>query len=116
MKYIRQICVIFVFSFLGELCHAIIPLSIPASVYGMILLFTALRLKIVPKESVKEAGSFLVALLPLIFVVPAVGLLEYWHMIAGHAVAFGFLIVCSLVITFAVSGLVTQIVIRSKKK
>lgn len=116
MKYIRQICIIFIFSFLGELCHAIIPLSIPASVYGMILLFAALRLKIVPKESVKEAGSFLVALLPLIFVVPAVGLLEYWHVIAGHAVAFGFLIVCSLVITFAVSGLVAQIFIRSKKK
>ena len=112
MKYIRQICVIFIFSFLGELCHAAIPLSIPASVYGMVLLFAALRLKIVPKEGVKEAGSFLVALLPLIFV----GLMEYWHVIAGHAAAFGCLIVCSLVITFAVSGLVAQIFIRSKKK
>ena len=54
MKYIRQICIIFIFSFLGELCHAAIPLSIPASVYGMVLLFAALRLKIVPKEGVKE--------------------------------------------------------------
>ena len=70
------------------------------------MLFAALRLKIVPKEGVKKAGSFLVTLLPLIFVASALGLLEYRHIIAGHAVAFGFLIVCSLVITFAVSGLV----------
>lgn len=115
MKYIRQLCIIFIFSLSGELCHAFIPLSIPASVYGMVLLFAALKLKIVPKEGVKDAGGFLVALLPLVFVVPAVGLLEYWDVIAGHVIAFGCLIVLSLLITFAVSGLVTQIFIRSKR-
>ncbi len=54
--------------------------------------------------------------LPLIFVVPAVGPLEYWRVIAGHAAAFGCLIVLSLIITFAVSGLITQIFIRSERK
>ncbi len=115
MKYIRQLCIIFIFSFLGELCHAVIPLSVPPSVYGMVLLFAALKLKIVPKEAVREAGSFLVALLPLVFVVPAVGLLEHWHMIVGRAVAFGCLIFVSMILTFGVSGLITQIFIRSRK-
>lgn len=115
MKYIRQLCIIFVFSLSGELCHAVIPLSIPASVYGMVLLFAAIKLKVVPIEKVRDVGGFLVALLPLIFVVPAVGLLEYWHVIAGHVIAFGCLIALSLIITFAVSGLITQVFIRSKR-
>ena len=97
MKYIRQICVVFIFSLLGELCHAVIPLSLPASVYGMILLFAAIKLKVVPVEKVREAGGFLVALLPLIFVVPAVGLLGYWPVIAGNVIAFGCMIVFSLI-------------------
>lgn len=101
---------------LGEFCHAVVPLSIPASVYGMILLFAALRLKIVPKDGIKETGSFLVSLLPLMFVVPAVGLLDDWHMIADHAAAFGLLIVISLMMTFAVSGWITQMMIRRKRK
>lgn len=114
MKYIRQMCVILVFSLLGEFCRAVIPLSIPASIYGMVLLFAAMKLKIVSKEGVRETGGFLVALLPLIFVVPAVGLLEDWRMIAGNAAAFGCLIIVSLILTFAVSGLVTQAFIRRK--
>lgn len=115
MKYIRQLCVIFGFSLLGELCHALIPLSVPAAVYGMVLLFAALKLKIVPGEAVREAGGFLVALLPLIFVVPAVGLLDSWQAIAGHAAAFVCLILFSLVLTFAAAGLVTQAMIRRKR-
>ena len=42
MKYVRQFMIILLLSFLGELLKYMIPLSIPASIYGMILLFLAL--------------------------------------------------------------------------
>ena len=36
MKYLRQFCIILLFSFLGEGLHIILPLPVPASVYGLV--------------------------------------------------------------------------------
>ena len=42
MKYLKQFSIILFFSFLGEMLHALIPFPIPASVYGLVILLTAL--------------------------------------------------------------------------
>ena len=42
MKYLWQFLIIVAFSFVGELLHFLIPLPIPASIYGIVLLFVAL--------------------------------------------------------------------------
>ena len=72
MKYLKQICLILLFSFLGEVCRYLIPLTIPASIYGMVLLFVALALKLVRVESVRETGAFLTSLLPVLFVLSSI--------------------------------------------
>ena len=41
MKYIKQFFIILLISFLGEALHALLPLPIPASIYGIVLLFAA---------------------------------------------------------------------------
>lgn len=108
MKYLRQGCVILLFSFLGELCHWLIPWPVPASIYGMILLFGALTLKIIPFRWVQDTGGYLVSILPVLFVAPAVGILNCWEELAANAVAVIVIVVVSTVITFGVSGAVTQ--------
>ena len=72
MKYIRQFLIILLISFLGELLKYIIPLSVPASIYGMVLMFLALELKILKVSDVKETSTFLIEIMPLMFV-PAGG-------------------------------------------
>ena len=52
MKYIKQLSIILLISFLGELIHYLLPLPIPASIYGLILLFVALLTGIVPLSAV----------------------------------------------------------------
>lgn len=52
-KYLFQFARILAFCFLGEILHAVLPLPIPASVYGLILLLLALRFGIVKLEQVK---------------------------------------------------------------
>ena len=42
MKYLSQFLIILGFTFLGEALQRIIPLPIPASIYGLTLLFAAL--------------------------------------------------------------------------
>ncbi|MBS7317492.1 MAG: CidA/LrgA family protein [Bacteroidales bacterium] len=71
MKYIFQFLVIMVFAFIGEVLHHFIPLPVPASIYGIVLLFLALELRIVKVSDVKETSSFLIAVMPLMFLPPA---------------------------------------------
>ena len=81
MKYLSQFLIILGFTLAGEALQRIIPLPIPASVWGIALLFTALCLKLIKVEQVKETAAFLSSLLPLLFVSPAVKIVEDWALI-----------------------------------
>ena len=61
MQYIFQLLVILGASFLGEICNLLLPLPIPASVYGLVLLFAALMMGIIKLENVEKAATFLIA-------------------------------------------------------
>ena len=54
MKYLKQFGIILLISFIGEILNNAVPLPIPASIYGIIILFAALELKIVKLDSVKK--------------------------------------------------------------
>lgn len=108
MKYISQFLIILGFTLAGEALQGLIPIPIPASVYGLTLLFLALCLKIVKIEQVKEVGGFLTSLLPLLFVSPTVGVLENWSLIRPQLLSILLLLVASTALTFGISGLVTQ--------
>ena len=108
MKYLKQMSLILLFSFLGEVCRYLIPLTIPASIYGMLLLFAALSLKIIRVESVRESGVFLTSLLPVLFVPPLVRLMEYWPLIKPVLIAMFVISLVTTVLIFAFSGVVTQ--------
>lgn len=116
MKYLRQILLILLFSFLGEVLHGMLPWPIPASIYGMGLLFAALSLKIVKVEQVKDAGNFLVSFLPVLFVAPIVSLLDCWDQLKAHLLPIFLILIGSTVLCFAVSGHVTQWLMRRKEK
>ncbi len=108
MKYLSQFLIILGFSLLGEALQRLIPLPIPASVYGIVLLFAALCLGLVRVEQVKEAGGFLTSILPLLFVSPMVGILENWALLRGVLLPVCLLVLASTVLTFGVSGRVAQ--------
>ena len=78
MDLIFQFLRIMVFCFAGELCHNFLPLPIPASVYGLLLLLAALKLGWVKPEQVRTAALFLIGIFPLLFVPAAAGVMELW--------------------------------------
>lgn len=110
MKYLSQFCIIMGFSLVGEALQRILPLPIPASVYGLVLLFTALCLGFVKLEQVKDVGLFLTSILPILFVAPTVNILEYWDLIAPRLIPIGLLILGSTVLTFGISGTITRLI------
>ena len=116
MKYIIQFEIILAISLVGELLNRLIPLPIPASIYGMAILFTALCTGLIKLSAVKETGHFLVQIMPMMFIPATVGLLESWDIMQGFLTA---IIVISLVSTVSVifaSGHATQFIINLKKK
>lgn len=116
MKYLIQFLIIIAFSFLGELLHYFLPLPIPASIYGIVLLFVALELKWVKVKDIRETSSFLIAVMPVMFIPAAVGLMDSWKSIGNSWLAYIVVTVLSTFIVMAVSGVVTQYVIRRNKK
>ena len=112
MKYLSQFLIIMGFTLMGEALQRLIPVAIPASVYGLALLFLALCLKLVKVEQVKDVGGFLTSILPVLFVSPTVGILEHWSLIRPQLLAIALLLVASTVLTFAISGWLTQLLSR----
>ena len=116
MKYLSQFLRITAFTLAGELLQRLIPLPVPASVYGLVLLFVALCAGIVKLEQVKDAGGFLVSILPVLFVSPAVGILENWGLIKDVMISMIVVALTSTIITFAVAGRVTQSLRNKEEK
>ena len=116
MRWMKQFGIILLISFVGEILEKWIPLPIPASIYGIILLFLCLKLNIIPHEAVHETGKFLIEIMPLMFIPAAVGLLETWDVIAPAWLEYVAVTVISTWVVMIVSGRVTQFVIRRKRK
>ena len=116
MKYLRSFSIILLFTFSGELMHYLIPLPIPAAVYGIALMFGALCLKWIRPEQIRPCGNFLISIMPVLFVSPAVNLLDSWQEAKGNIIAILVLLLASTVLVFGISGAVTQFILRKGAK
>lgn len=101
-------------SFIGELLHKFLPLPVPAGIYGIILLFILLESKLLPLSSIKEVGTFFIDIMPVMLVPAAVELMDYWGLIRSQLIKYIIATVVSTVVVMAVSGLITQCIIRRK--
>ena len=116
MRFVFQFLIIMVFAFLGELLRHFIPLPIPASIYGIVLLFLALETKILKVSDIKETSSFLIAIMPLMFLPPAVGVIESWNLLRESWVPYVVVTLISTIVVMGVSGRVTPGIIRKGGK
>ena len=116
MKYIKQFLIIIIISFLGEILNNLIPFPIPASIYGIVIMFLSLELKIISLESVKDVGKFLIEIMPIMFVPSAVGLLTSWGILKDSWIEYLVITVLTTFIVMVVSGLVTQALISVRNR
>ena len=116
MKYMKQFLLILIITFLGEVVKEILPFPIPASIYGLLLLFGALEFHVIPLDAVRDAGKFLIEIMPLMFIPAAVGLIDSWEALKPICIPVVVILVVSTVVVMAVSGRITQFVIRRGQK
>ena len=108
--------IILVISLIGEMLKYLIPLPIPASIYGMILLFAGLMTGIIKLEAVRETGTFLIEIMPLMFIPAGVGLVTSWGTLKEIIVPVSIITVVTIVTVMATTGIVSQIIIRKSEE
>ena len=116
MKYLSQFLIILGFTLTGEALQRLLPLPIPASVWGLVLLFAALCTGLVKLEQVKAVGGFLTSILPILFVAPAVGIVEYWELLSSKLLGIALILLATTVLTFGITGRVTQALRKKEAK
>lgn len=116
MKYLRQFAVILTMTFLGEVLHLLLPLPVPASIYGMVLMLVSLMTGIVKLEQVRETGTFLIEIMPIMFIPAGVGLLDSWSSLRPILLPVFVVTAVSTIVVMGVSGKVTQFVIRKERQ
>ena len=58
MKYVRQFLIILVVSFAGELLNFLLPLPVPASIYGLVIMLLCLMTGLIPLDAVSVGMPF----------------------------------------------------------
>ena len=116
MKYIKQFTIILVVSFIGELLNYLIPLPVPASIYGLVIMLICLLTGVIPLHAVRDTGRFLVEVMPLMFIPGAVGLLESWGVLRPIWAPVLAITVVTTVAVMAATGRITQGLVRMGQK
>lgn len=78
MKYFRQFVIIMLVTCIGEVLHSLIPLPVPASIYGLVIMLALLMSHAVKLENVEKMADMLIELMPLMFIPAGVGLVASW--------------------------------------
>ena len=116
LKLLRQFLIILLLSLVGEGLHALLPLPVPASVYGLVLMLLCLCTGTLRLDQVERASDFLIEIMPVMFVPAAVGLTESWEQLPGVLVPVLVIMVLTTVLVMVVTGHVTQFVMKWREK
>ena len=114
-NYLFQFARILAFCFLGEVCHAVLPLPVPASVYGMLLLLICLCTKVIKLDQIQETADFMLVAMPLVFVGPGVALMESFGLMKDSLLGILVISVLSTMAVMVLTGLIAQILVRRKR-
>ena len=116
MSLLKQFTRILLVTFLGEVLHFLLPLPVPASVYGLILMLIFLCTGLIQVEQVRQAAGFLIEIMPVMFIPASVGLTEAWPSLKPVLGPVAATTLLTTVLVMTVTGVVTQFVIRRKKE
>ena len=116
MKLFKQFTIIIFLSFLGEVLHTLIPFPIPASIYGIMLLFFLLERNVLRIDDVREVSDFLIFIMPLLFIPSAVGLIDVLDELRASLTAYCTIMIAVTLIVMVATGRITQWVLQNQKE
>ena len=114
MKFLRQFMIILLLSFLGEVLKMFIPLPIPASVYGLVLMLVCLMTGVLKTSQVKDAAFFLIEIMPVMFIPAAAGLIDSWKVLQPLLLPILVITVVLTIFVMVVTGKIAQMIAQKR--
>lgn len=108
MKYMKQFSIILAVTCVGEILKYFIPLPIPASIYGLVLMLVLLISGLVKLEDVNDVATFLIEIMPMMFIPAGVGLMTAWSKLQPVLLPVLFITFATTVLVMLVTGKVTD--------
>lgn len=115
MKHLISIGIITAVCFAGELLYFLLPLPIPASIYGLLLMLILLLTGIVKVHQVELTSNFFLTIMPLFFLEPAVKLMTSLPTLKGNLISILFLCLVSTIVVTAVTGMTAEKICSPKR-
>ena len=115
MKYLNQAMILAAVTFAAELIKLLLPLPVPASIYGLIMLFLLLKTGVLKMRQVEDVGNFLLEWMPLLLVPASTSFLTVLDTIQGMllpVLVMGFIGTMAVMVT---AGHAAQWMIRRRK-
>lgn len=103
-KYIRAIALIYLSLFIGNAIAALLPIAIPGSIIGMLVLFALLSSQILPAKWVKPGCQLFIRYMVLLFVPIGVGVMKYYDQIVDDLAPLVVSCLVSTLLVFLVVG------------
>lgn len=115
MRHLKAVAIISGFTMAGEFLNTLLPLPVPAGVYGLFLLLLALCFRIVKVDEIAQTGDFLLDMMPMMFIPAAVGLMDCFGEIRSIFLPVFLISIGSTLFVMTVTGRTAQYMIRRKK-
>ena len=116
MRYVKQIGIILGITLAGEILNHVVPLPVPAGVYGLFIMLAALMCGAVKLESVEGTGNFLMDTMTMMFIPATVGIIERIDQVKAVLIPFLIIIGVSTLLVMGVTGRMAQWVMRKQEE
>lgn len=115
MKYLHQALILAAITFAAEIIKYLLPLPIPVSIYGLILLFLLLKTGVLPLEKIEDVGNLLLELMPLLLVPASVSFVTALDTIQAILLPVLIMGLVGTLLVMVITGRIAQAVIRRRK-
>ena len=110
MKLYVQLMIIFMISLVGEGISSVFHLPVPGSIIGLVLLFLVLQFKLLRLRHISMVGNFLLANMTILFLPPAVGIMDKFQVIAPYLLPIILIVLGAIVLNVCVIAVVVQLI------
>ncbi|MDO5301103.1 MAG: CidA/LrgA family protein [Tissierellia bacterium] len=116
MEWMKGFTLLLICLFLGNILNALIPLAIPGAIYGILVMLTALSLKIIDIEDIDPAAQTLLGAMALFFIPGAVNLMTVVPEIKDELLKLFVLVILSTSMVFFVTGYTVELILKLQGK
>ncbi|MCW9709773.1 CidA/LrgA family protein [Avibacterium sp. 21-586] len=107
-QLLRSFAILFLMLFLGEQIAHFIPIGIPSSIWGLLLLFACLMLQVIKVHWIFAGASLLMRYMAVLFVPVSVGIIQYSDLLINQAKVLLIPNVIATILTLVLSGILAD--------